>query len=83
MCGRRGPTAIMMTAPEVPGFDRPALVVWAREDRVMPLDHGRRLAELLRHGGWSRSKAATHSFHWTTGRLAKIIREFTSTSGPA
>lgn len=28
-------------------FDRPALVVWAREDRVMPPDHGRRLAELL------------------------------------
>ncbi|WP_406364577.1 alpha/beta fold hydrolase [Streptomyces sp. NBC_00645] len=28
-------------------FDRPALVVWAAEDKVMPLTHGRRLAELL------------------------------------
>ncbi|MCX4790107.1 MULTISPECIES: alpha/beta fold hydrolase [unclassified Streptomyces] len=28
-------------------FDRPALVAWAAEDRVMPLSHGRRLAELL------------------------------------
>jgi pimeloyl-ACP methyl ester carboxylesterase len=28
-------------------FDRPALVVWASEDRVMPLEHGRRLATLL------------------------------------
>jgi pimeloyl-ACP methyl ester carboxylesterase len=28
-------------------FDRPALVVWAAEDRVMPREHGRRLAELL------------------------------------
>ena len=28
-------------------FDRPALVVWAAEDRVMPPAHGRRLAELL------------------------------------
>src|SRR5919197_1795814 len=28
-------------------FDRPALVVWAAEDRVMPPEHGRRLAELL------------------------------------
>jgi pimeloyl-ACP methyl ester carboxylesterase len=28
-------------------FDRPALVVWASEDRVMPRDHGRRLAALL------------------------------------
>ena len=28
-------------------FDRPALVIWATEDRVMPPEHGRRLAELL------------------------------------
>ena len=28
-------------------FDRPALVVWATEDRVMPPEHGRRLADLL------------------------------------
>ncbi len=31
-------------------FDRPALVVWAKEDRVMPPEHGRRLAELLPRG---------------------------------
>jgi pimeloyl-ACP methyl ester carboxylesterase len=31
-------------------FDRPALVVWAREDRMMPIEHGRRLAELLPEG---------------------------------
>ena len=31
-------------------FDRPALVVWAKEDRVMPPSHGQRLAELLPHG---------------------------------
>ena len=31
-------------------FDRPALVVWASEDRVMPPEHGRRLAELLPQG---------------------------------
>ena len=28
-------------------FDRPALIVWAAEDRVMPPEHGRRLAKLL------------------------------------
>ncbi len=28
-------------------FDRPALVIWATEDRVMPRDHGSRLARLL------------------------------------
>jgi pimeloyl-ACP methyl ester carboxylesterase len=31
-------------------FDRPALVAWAAEDRVMPPEHGRRLAELLPQG---------------------------------
>ncbi|MBO0914582.1 alpha/beta fold hydrolase [Streptomyces laculatispora] len=31
-------------------FDRPALVVWAAGDRVMPPEHGRRLAALLPQG---------------------------------
>ncbi|MBT2389035.1 alpha/beta hydrolase [Streptomyces sp. ISL-1] len=31
-------------------FDRPALVVWAAQDRMMPRAHGRRLAELLPQG---------------------------------
>lgn len=31
-------------------FDRPALVLWAAEDRVMPPEHGRRLAALLPQG---------------------------------
>ena len=32
------------------GFDRPALVVWAADDKFFPREHGRRLAELLPHG---------------------------------
>ncbi|GAA3006980.1 hypothetical protein GCM10017559_31190 [Streptosporangium longisporum] len=28
-------------------FDRPVLVAWAAEDRVMPLSHAHRLTELL------------------------------------
>jgi pimeloyl-ACP methyl ester carboxylesterase len=31
-------------------FDRPALVAWAAEDRLMPLEHAHRLAELLPQG---------------------------------
>jgi len=38
---------LIRAAESLPGFDRPALVVWARGDRVMPPEHGRRLAELL------------------------------------
>lgn len=41
---------MLAAAGRLPGFDRPALVVWASEDRVMPPDHGRRLAELLPQG---------------------------------
>lgn len=41
-------TGFLLDAAEhLPRFARPALVVWAREDRVMPPGHGRRLAELL------------------------------------
>ena len=31
-------------------FDRPVLVVWATEDRIMPREHGRRLAEMFPQG---------------------------------
>ncbi|TWH22885.1 alpha/beta fold hydrolase [Prauserella rugosa] len=31
-------------------FDRPVLVAWAAEDKVMPREHGRRLAELCSQG---------------------------------
>lgn len=34
-------------ARKLPGFTRPALVVWAKEDRFFPVEHGRRLAALL------------------------------------
>ncbi|WP_328540301.1 alpha/beta fold hydrolase [Streptomyces sp. NBC_00344] len=46
--GDRG--LLQKAAESLPGFDRPALVVWASRDRVMPLEHGRRLAELLPRG---------------------------------
>jgi pimeloyl-ACP methyl ester carboxylesterase len=40
---------LIRAAESLPGFDRPVLVVWARGDRVMPPEHGLRLAELLPH----------------------------------
>jgi pimeloyl-ACP methyl ester carboxylesterase len=38
---------LVETAERLPAFDRPVLVVWATEDRVMPPEHGRRLADLF------------------------------------
>jgi pimeloyl-ACP methyl ester carboxylesterase len=43
-------TLLVDVAEQLPSFDRPALVVWATEDRVMPPAHGHRLAELLPQG---------------------------------
>lgn len=44
------PDLLVKAAEGLPAFDRPALVVWATEDRVMPPEHGRRLAGLLPQG---------------------------------
>jgi pimeloyl-ACP methyl ester carboxylesterase len=41
---------MLAAAKGLRAFDRPALVVWATEDRVMPPAHGRRLAALLPQG---------------------------------
>ena len=38
---------LVEAAERLPHFQRPALVVWAAEDRVMPPEHGRRLVEAL------------------------------------
>jgi pimeloyl-ACP methyl ester carboxylesterase len=42
--GRRD---LLASMDALAAFDRPALVAWASEDRLMPREHGRRLAELL------------------------------------
>jgi pimeloyl-ACP methyl ester carboxylesterase len=44
------PDILLDAEKYLPAFDRPALVVWAIEDRVMPPEHGRRLAQLLPQG---------------------------------
>jgi pimeloyl-ACP methyl ester carboxylesterase len=41
------PDIMETAARRLPDFDRPVLVVWATQDRVMPPEHGRRLAHLL------------------------------------
>jgi len=41
---------LLVASERLRSFDRPALIIWAAQDRVMPLEHGRRLADLLPHG---------------------------------
>jgi pimeloyl-ACP methyl ester carboxylesterase len=68
----------MLAASEgLRSFDRPALVAWAAEDRVMPPEHGRRLADLLPQG---RLMEIPDSYTLIPedqpGELARAIREF-------
>ncbi|MFD4627076.1 alpha/beta fold hydrolase, partial [Streptomyces sp. NPDC058475] len=72
-------TGLLTAAAErLPGFKRPVLVVWAGEDRVMPPEHGRRLAELLPDG---RLVEVADSYTLVPldqpGELAQAVREFT------
>ena len=75
---RAEPGLLVAAAERLADFRGGALVVWAAEDRVMPLEHGRRLAELLPRG---RLVEVGDSYTLIPldqpGRLAQSIREFT------
>jgi pimeloyl-ACP methyl ester carboxylesterase len=69
---------LVETSERLSGFERPALVVWAARDRVMPLAHAHKLAELL-----PESEVVEVADTYTLipldqpARLAALIREFT------
>jgi pimeloyl-ACP methyl ester carboxylesterase len=75
---------LVEAAERLPDFNHPALVVWAAGDRVMPPEHGRRLAELLPQG---RLVEVADSYTLIPldqpALLAQIIRDFTRASGAA
>lgn len=70
---------LVNTADVLAEFERPTLVVWAEKDRVMPPEHGRRLAALL-----PQSQLIEVEDSYTLipldqpARLAQLIREFTT-----
>lgn len=71
------PRLMLDAAKCLPSFDRPALIVWANQDRVMPPEHGRRLTELLPQG---RLVEVDDSYTLIPldqpAKLAEIIRDF-------
>lgn len=73
------PRVLLDVADRLPSFDRPALVVWASEDRVMPPEHGARLAALLPKG-----KLVEVADSYTLipldqpAEFARLVREFTA-----
>ncbi|MGW5231589.1 alpha/beta fold hydrolase [Streptomyces nodosus] len=60
-------------------FDKPALVVWATEDLMMPRAHGRRLAELLPQGRLVEIEdSRTLIAEDRPERLVEVLKEFIS-----
>lgn len=75
-----GAGSLLAAAERLPSFDRRALVVWAKGDRVMPPEHGRRLAELLPRGQLVEvDDSCTLIPLDQPTRLAQIIRGFIHT----
>lgn len=73
------PGILLEAASRLSAFDRPTLVIWAREDRVMPPEHGERLAALLPMG-----KLVEVDDSYTLipldqpAEFARLVREFTA-----
>jgi pimeloyl-ACP methyl ester carboxylesterase len=72
------PRLLLETADQLPRFKRPVLVVWADRDKVMPPEHGRRLADLVPDGQLALVKDSYTLVPLDQpARLASEIREFT------
>ena len=74
---------LLAAAERLPDFRRPALVAWASQDRVMPPEHGRRLAALLPQGQLTEiDDSYTLVPLDQPERLAQAIREFVGAPQP-
>ncbi|HEU4544100.1 MAG TPA: alpha/beta hydrolase [Jiangellaceae bacterium] len=63
-------------------FDRPVLVVWATEDRLMPREHGQRLTELFPNARLVElSDSYTLIPEDQPGQLSGTIRQFLAVTG--
>jgi pimeloyl-ACP methyl ester carboxylesterase len=64
-------------AQELAGFDKPALLAWAADDKFFPLEHAERLAAILPN---ARVERIEHSRTWVMldqpERTAQLVRDF-------
>ena len=64
-------------AESLRGFDEPALVLWAEDDKLFPREHGKRLADLLPQGRFEIiPDSRTFIPEEQPGRLAARVRDF-------
>jgi len=71
---------LLEAADRLRGFDRPALVAWAADDKLMPVEHGRRLAALLPQGRFvlvpdSRTLIPLDQPRALAGLVRELVRE--------
>ena len=67
----------VQAAALLPSFDRPALVVWAADDKFFPREHGRRLAELLPQGRFELvERSRTFIPEDNPAALVELLRSF-------
>jgi len=75
-------TTLLACSERLRDFDRPALVVWATEDRFMPREHGPRLATLLPQGRLIEiADSSTLVPEDQPERLAEVLTEFLTRTG--
>jgi pimeloyl-ACP methyl ester carboxylesterase len=76
---KQGKRHLLAATDALPSFHRPVLIVWATEDRLMPPEHGRRLAQLFPN---SRLVEIADSYTLVPedqpARLAQNLRRFIS-----
>jgi pimeloyl-ACP methyl ester carboxylesterase len=71
------PSDTVRAADGLPTFDKPALVVWAADDKFFPREHGRRLAELLPQGRFELVEGSrTFIPEDNPAPLVRLVREF-------
>jgi pimeloyl-ACP methyl ester carboxylesterase len=74
---------MLAVAGRLRSFDRPTLVVWAGQDRVMPIEHGRRLADLIPGARFIQIPGSrTLIPEDQPGELARAIRQFIEETKP-
>ena len=77
LLGAAEPRDTQRAAEALPGFDKPALVAWAAEDKFFPREHGRRLAQLLPQGRFELIESSrTFIPEDNPARLVALLRQF-------
>ncbi|MFE3514805.1 alpha/beta fold hydrolase [Streptomyces sp. NPDC059166] len=80
--GAPGRRTLLAWSERLRDFDRPVLVVWATEDRLMPREHGPRLAGLYPQGRLVEiADSSTLIPEDQPERLARALRDFLAETG--